>query len=396
MIAGDVMPVANATPARSRNVEIERDRPVFEQIAVDFTRVAAIANVLIRRDQVEVIPCVPHRPPKSLPPGKLAVYVFMQGDRCLKVGKAGPKSQARYCGQHYGLCAPSTLAKSLLRAQAEFATQRLDATNVKSWICENTTRWNFLIPLAFGIPTLNLLEAFIQSRLQPAFEGFPSQRKLAERQPDAPGVQKVRPMSYREFTLETVIQYFNITISETTLFPHTQRPTIPAWLPDALARGTRLALLTEKSRSEFIVAPILLAARELSADRVAIFSGQRFDVDPEQGLVGECDFILALGPALPPLHAPIVTVVEAKKNDIEAGIGQCIAQMIAARRFNQSAGKTNHPVFGCVTTGEAWQFLRASDDTVLMDKNRYYLDDVSSILGALEAIYREAMSTVAT
>jgi hypothetical protein len=66
-----------------------------------------------------------------------------------------------------------------------------------------------------------------------------------------------------------------------------------------LARGTRLALLSEKSRSEFIVVPILLATRELTRDRFVIFSGRRLDVDEGQGLTGECDFILADGPALP-------------------------------------------------------------------------------------------------
>ena len=85
------------------------------------------------------------------------------------------------------------------------------------------------------------------------------------------------------------------------------------------------------------------------------------DVDPGQGLIGECDFILAVGPALPPLHAPLMTVVEAKKNDVEAGLGQCIAQMVGAKRFDESAGRMTAPVFGCVTTGETWQFLQLAD-----------------------------------
>lgn len=33
------------------------------------------------------------------------------------------------------------------------------------------------------------------------------------------------------------------------------------------------------------------------------------------------------------LRSPIVAVVEAKKNDIEAGLGQCFAQMVAARDY---------------------------------------------------------------
>src|SRR6266849_6454226 len=162
-------------------------------------------------------------------------------------------------------------------------------------------------------------------------------------------------MSYSEFTLEAVERQFGVVTQEAVLFPDSPTAPVPDWLPGWLTRGTRLALISEKARSEFIVVPILLAARELSGDQFAIYSGQRLDVDEDKGLVGECDFILAVGPALPPPHAPVMTVVEAKKNDIEVELGQCIAQMVAARRFNEAAGRATTPVYGCVTTGETWQ-----------------------------------------
>src|SRR5947209_4118357 len=159
-------------------------------------------------------------------------------------------------------------------------------------------------------------------------------------------------MSYSEFSLELVEQSLGVALREADLFPDAAPAPVPDWLPGLLARGTRLALISEKARSEFIVVPILLAARELCADRVAIFSGQRLDVDPGRGLAGECDFILAIGPAVPPLRVPIAPVVEAKKNDVEAGLGQCIAQMVAARQFNEHGGRKTAPIYGCVTTGE--------------------------------------------
>ena len=120
-------------------------------------------------------------------------------------------------------------------------------------------------------------------------------------------------MSYSEFTLEMVEQKLGVTTQEADLFPAPPSAPVPEWLPGWLARGTRLALISEKSRSEFIVVPILVAGRELCDEQFAIFSGQRLDVDPDRGLVGECDFILAVGPALPPLRAPLMTIVEAKK-----------------------------------------------------------------------------------
>ncbi len=197
-------------------------------------------------------------------------------------------------------------------------------------------------------------------------------------------------MAFSEFTLESAISSLGVSVREADLFPAITPASVPAWLPGWLARGTRLALISEKARSEFIVVPILLAARELSGDRMAIFSGQRLDVDAARGLSGECDFLLALGPPVPPLRVPVVAVVEAKKNDVEAGLGQCIAQMVAARVFNEAGGRTGAPLYGCVTTGEAWQFLRLVGDSAELDARRYYLDNVAGVLGALLAAVAEA------
>jgi len=196
-------------------------------------------------------------------------------------------------------------------------------------------------------------------------------------------------MAYSDFTLETAVTTLGVTTQPTVLFPNLAPLSVPGWLQEALSKRTPLALISEKSRSEFIVVPILLASRELAHERLAIYSGQRLDVDPSKGLIGECDFILALSPPVLPLRAPIATIVEAKKNDVEAGLGQCIAQMVAARLFNQAAGQAAIPLFGCVTTGEIWQFLKLREAVVLIDENRYYLDDIGSILAAIQFIVAE-------
>ena len=152
----------------------------YAEIASDFVQVAAHAGISIPLSDIEVqFFAAPHHPPSSLPTGKLAVYIFMLADRCLKVGKAGPKSAARFCSQHYGIRAPSTLAKSLMKRQAAIDVTGLDESNVKTWICEHTARVNFLIPSQYGVFALSLLEAFVQCRLRPEFEGFASQRRRA-------------------------------------------------------------------------------------------------------------------------------------------------------------------------------------------------------------------------
>ena len=97
-------------------------------------------------------------------------------------------------------------------------------------------------------------------------------------------------MSYADFSLESVETSFGLTAKPGVLFPTLAPVAVPDWLRDMLKRGREsAALVSEKARSETLVFPILLAARELVAGKLTIFSGQRLDVDPARGLTGECD-----------------------------------------------------------------------------------------------------------
>ncbi|HYH67101.1 MAG TPA: hypothetical protein VD866_20565 [Urbifossiella sp.] len=189
-------------------------------------------------------------------------------------------------------------------------------------------------------------------------------------------------MAYTDFTLETAESVLGVTTNPGDLFPDLRPAPVPSWLADSLGRGMQLALVSEKARSEFIVAPILLAVREASGEMVAILSGQRLDVDVERRLVGECDFLLTRSEPVPRLRAPLMAVVEAKKNDIDGGLGQCIAQMVAAQVYNERAGQPVPTLYGCVTTGEDWQFLGLTGTAVTLHRPRLYIADVGMVLAA--------------
>src|SRR5205823_11473829 len=102
-----------------------------------------------------------------------------------------------------------------------------------------------------------------------------------------------------------------------------------------------------------------------------------------------------LAPPLPRLRAPLVAVLEAKKADVEAGLGQCVAQMVGLQLFNERAGEPPRPIYGCVTSGEVWQFLRLQEASVLIDPDRLFINDVGDILAVLRAIVTGATPTVA-
>ena len=181
-------------------------------------------------------------------------------------------------------------------------------------------------------------------------------------------------MAYGDFDLATVQKAFSLTLKREDLFESIKPIEASQWLKEALDMGIQLAFNSEKARSEFLVVPILLTGRKLNHNSFSIHSGERLDVEPDSGLVGECDFILTNTLPLPVIQSPIVIIVEAKKNDIESGLGQCVAQMLGAKLFNQREGNPIDTIFGCVTTGESWQFLKLENDIISINNGRNYIN----------------------
>ena len=144
-------------------------------------------------------------------------------------------------------------------------------------------------------------------------------------------------------------------------------------------------LNTEKARSELLIAPLLFAIKYRYADRISIFSGIEFSVEPAIGLNGRCDYILARNPQQLELTAPACVLVEAKREDIIAGIPQCIAEMVAAQRFNRANG-TDDPVFGAVATGILWRFMRLDGATASVDSIEYPIINPKPIFSILTAM----------
>ena len=193
-------------------------------------------------------------------------------------------------------------------------------------------------------------------------------------------------MSYTDFDISKVEKELNLEIVIKKIDWQFEPIAPSEWLMSSLERGEQIAFVSEKARSEFIVAPILLAAKEIANNEIQIFSGQTLNVDASLGLTGECDFILSKTKPTPILKSPIITLVEAKKNDIELGLGQCIAQMFASAIFNRRSGNDFKTIFGCVTTGEDWQFLKLNGNTAIIDSERFYLSELDKILGIFKSI----------
>lgn len=190
-------------------------------------------------------------------------------------------------------------------------------------------------------------------------------------------------MSFKDFTLQDLIDRLHFTISERALFAAVPESAPSAWLAETLQETAPLALMlaNEKARSEMIIAPVLVEVRRSLDHRVGLFSGVELDVDAAQGLTGVCDFILSRAPEQVFLTAPLVAVVEAKQENIKGGVGQCAAEMVASRVYNEQAGQGVAVVYGAVTTGDNWRFLALAGDSLALDSDEYLLPQVGKILG---------------
>ena len=129
----------------------------------------------------------------------------------------------------------------------------------------------------------------------------------------SPGYNPVRgkdeaQLAYTAFSLSQVIDQFHLDLDEKSdlysLVPETcVRPEFVAQLDELTPLA--LAIATEKARSELIIAPVL---------------------------------------------------VEAKKEDMHSGYGQCLAEMVAAQMFNDREGTPRIYTYGVVTNGTTWRF----------------------------------------
>lgn len=196
-------------------------------------------------------------------------------------------------------------------------------------------------------------------------------------------------MAYSDFTLETIQQNFSLTIIEDQgLYSSIPETEISQILKDNLTLKVPLALAinTEKARSELIISEILVELKRILHGKISLFSGINLDVDKEKGLNGYCDFIVSQSSEQFFLKAPVITIVEAKNENIPSGIGQCIAEMIAARLFNERAALPITKLYGAVTIGNIWKFLKYEQDTVYIDRQEYYIDNPAKIVGILVAM----------
>jgi hypothetical protein len=200
-------------------------------------------------------------------------------------------------------------------------------------------------------------------------------------------------MSYADFTMQKIREELNFEIVNANLMLNVgKKISLTPSFKKILNEGIQLAnaIDNEKSRSEFIVAPLLLRLKSALNNEISVFSGTELNIDKEKGLNGICDFLIAKSDKQYILTHPIIALVEAKNSNIYSGLGQCMAEMVAARLYNQKYNIDSKIIYGIVTTGSEWKFLTLEENTITIDNNEYFISDIHKLFSILVSIIKNA------
>lgn len=194
-------------------------------------------------------------------------------------------------------------------------------------------------------------------------------------------------MSYSDFkTLNQIKKELGIAIQAANeLYLDIAPAELTPWFVETMGKAYTKAVRinTESARQALIVDHVLMELNHHA--EISFFLGNVFNVDSSKGLTGNPDGIISRSDSQLYITAPVVVMVEAKKSDLGSGLAQCIAEMEAARLFNQQEGNDIPTVYGVVTDGVLWQFLSLRDNTAVIDSYLYPFGDGAQIVGILKS-----------
>ena len=173
--------------------------------------------------------------------------------------------------------------------------------------------------------------------------------------------------------LETI---FGVNIVKGSFIPSIEAVLVPSWLQHIIEtrRASLATMRSEKSISEALIAPILMAVEDNHKDKITLFSGEPLATDELSGI---CDFIITKDTTAFDPKGGYFVLVESKKQDLLSGVPQCVAEMYAAQILNGN----DDTVYGCVSIGVEWLFIKLEGKIATIDPTIFTITEVDKILG---------------
>ena len=196
-------------------------------------------------------------------------------------------------------------------------------------------------------------------------------------------------MAYSDFSFTKLKMKFGIDQESVYLFQQPIKELLPSQhLTDDLELGREMPLYSEKAKSEVLIFPII---RELKRKNkhISIFSGYALNIEGYADLTGVPDFMISANANIVEPQNPIFCLMESKNKAPDEGFAQCAAEMYAARLFNQENNEPYETIYGVVTNAYDWVFMKLEGNTIFIDKERYFLNELPKLLGILQFIVNQ-------
>jgi hypothetical protein len=156
-----------------------------------------------------------------------------------------------------------------------------------------------------------------------------------------------------------------------------------AFFQERYSRLQRVFDLRSYEESKKLLIDAICEEAILEFERLKIWKGAALESDT---LIGNVDYLIAENKAY--LEAPLACIIEAKKDNFEQGLAQCLVEMQACQWQNHQL-ELDIDVLGIVTNGDAWQFYKFTIDGQIYETLLYSLNDLPAILGALHFIFQQ-------
>lgn len=201
-------------------------------------------------------------------------------------------------------------------------------------------------------------------------------------------------MGYSNFNqIKSVAKKFKLDVRISSLFPKIDLVQPSACLVETVRRSTVMVMTNEKTKTERLISPILIEIAQAYTDQFSFFSGEALDVNADDDLEDDCDFFFTGQPPKPYIDAPIVALIKSRDQDTEWSVAQCAAQMQGAKLYNETEGKAIPVIYGCVTDGTEWLFMKLEANVIHLDNRA--LTDLASIVGAWHTVLKSFTPTLA-
>ncbi len=199
-------------------------------------------------------------------------------------------------------------------------------------------------------------------------------------------------MAFSDFNLRAAVETFGLQEErDSDLFAQVAPLELSEFTRGLLDEFAPIAVSvnSELARSVYLIAPILTEAKRRAKGPANVFPGLTLDVDRERGLNGYCDYVISRSAEFYYLRGPLIAVIEAKREDIIGGLGQCAAAMVAMRLFNERDKTPVPALYGCVSSGTVWRFLKLEGVRLTIDRPEYHIREAGKIVGILVSILGE-------